>query len=168
MRRYVEELWLPYNRELERTVAEFALADRPDADLVDAEAEFRSGRLAEDGFEIWIAVDDAAADGVDADAELGAADLPLAGFVAAEREPAPTVFDRPDRLVIDDLYVRELYRGGDLARDLVGRAASYAEAADCPQVALDVDTDNERARAFYDSLGFEPRRHRLVVDTAEL
>ncbi|MFC7136869.1 GNAT family N-acetyltransferase [Halobaculum litoreum] len=78
------------------------------------------------------------------------------------------MFDRPDRLVIDDLYVRELYRGGDLARDLVGRAASYAEAADCPQVALGVDTDNERARAFYDSLGFEPRRHRLVVDTAEL
>lgn len=174
VRRFVDELWLPYHRELETIVDRHALADG--VDLVAEETAFRVDLLAAESYRAWVAVDgrregaggdaaDAGATGDDAagDGDLAAGDGELAGFVTTDVDEAPTVFDHPDRLVVGDVYVRERYRGSGLARDLIDRAAERARETGCTELTLDVDADNERALAFYRKLGFETRRRQLSV-----
>lgn len=188
VRRYVEDLKRPYQRDLAAAVEDFALED--DVDLLAEEFEFTLDRLEEDAVRTWVAVDGAAAgsavddgapandrDGSDAnddgditDAEgtVADADGTLAGFVTTDVDEAPTVFDRPDRLVVCDIFVRAPYRGEGLADDLMARVAERAREAGCGEVVLDVDVDNERALAFYERHGFEPFRHRLSVAAEDL
>jgi ribosomal protein S18 acetylase RimI-like enzyme len=154
VRRYVEDLWVPYNRELEGIVEGFSLAE--DVDVVPAELEYRLDRLDSETFRCWIAVD-----GEDG-AELAATDGDFVGFVTTDLDEAPPVFDRPDRVVICDLYVEEPYRGTGLARELVGIASTEARERGCPELKLEVDVPNDRAVAFYEKLGFEPVRHAMV------
>ncbi len=74
------------------------------------------------------------------------------------------VFVLPERLahiwdaaVLNEVYVRETHRGTGLADDLVDAALSVARDQDLPldRLVLDVDPDNDRARAVYDRWGFE-------------
>lgn len=160
VRRYVEELWLPYHRDLEAAVADHELADG--VDLVAEELPFRLDRLADDGYELYVAVEDATAD-----ADLAAGDGDLAGFVATELDESPSVFDRPDRLVVGDIYVEASRRGTGLAERLLDRAAERARDAGCAELALDADVDNDRALAFYEKQGFEVRRYRMTASVAE-
>jgi len=169
VRRYAEQLWLPYHRDLKAAVERHALAE--DVDLVAEEVAFRTDRLDSEEFRAWVAVE-SGSDGGQSDepdgAPLAETDGELVGFVTTERDEAPSVFDRPDRLVIGDIYVRESHRGTGLARELVDRAARRARETDCAELALDVDVDNARAVAFYEKLGFEPLRRRMCVDAADL
>jgi ribosomal protein S18 acetylase RimI-like enzyme len=71
-------------------------------------------------------------------------------------------------LLVGDFYVAEPYRGSGLADDLLSRAAQRAREAGCRDVELNVDVDNERALAFYEKQGFEPRRYRMSVGAEEL
>lgn len=157
VRRFVRQLWLPYHRDLEAIVDDHALAE---GDLVAEEVPFRRERLATDGHRTWLAVDDAGADGPETG---GAENDVLAGFVATDVDECPSVFDRPDRLIVGDIYVREPYRGTGLADDLLERAAERARAVGCGELALEVDVDNERAIAFYEKRGFETDRRRMSV-----
>ncbi|MDS0298962.1 GNAT family N-acetyltransferase [Halogeometricum sp. S1BR25-6] len=150
VRRYVEELWLPYHRELAATVADHALAE--DVDVVDEEMSFRLDRLSSEGYRTWVAVDEPAEGRTGGDDPLTDPESALAGFVSADVERSPSVFDRPDRLVVGDIYVRAAFRGTGLAHRLVRRAARYGREAECGELALDVDADNERARSFYSSV----------------
>lgn len=164
VRRYVEELWLPYHRDLEAVVDRHALAT--DVDLVVGEVEFRLDRLESAGYRAWVAVDrpaDASGEGLDL-----ADDGDLVGFVTTDVDEAPTVFDRPDRLVVGDIYVDESYRGTGFARRLIDRAAERAREVGCPELVLDVDLDNERAIGFYEGVGFETDRYRMSVAVDEL
>lgn len=167
VRRYVDELWLPYHRELESIVDRHALAD--DADLVAEEVAFRVDLLEAETYRAWVAVDGrregSGGDGDDVagDGDVAAGDGELAGFVTTDVDEAPTVFDHPDRLVVGDVYVRERYRGSGLARDLIDRAAERAREVGCAELTLNVDADNERALAFYRKLGFETHRRQLSV-----
>ncbi|SDJ67270.1 Acetyltransferase (GNAT) family protein [Halovenus aranensis] len=152
VRRFVEELWLPYNRELEATVDGFGLAEG--VDLVSAEVPFRLDRVDTEGYRLWIAVD-------------GSVDLvegELAGFIAAEIDEAPTVFDRPDRLFICDIYVEESYRGTGLSETLFDRLREWAREAGCTQFSLDPHVDNDRAIAFYEKLGFETTQQYMLAE----
>jgi ribosomal protein S18 acetylase RimI-like enzyme len=165
VRRYVEELWLPYHRDLEAAVESHGLAE--DADLVAEEVAFRMDRLDSADYRAWVAVEsgsDTATDGV----PLAETDSELVGFVTTDRNEAPSVFDRPDRLVIGDIYVRDSHRGTGLAHELVDRAARRARETDCGELALDVDVDNECAVAFYEKLGFEPVRRRMRIEVGDL
>jgi GNAT superfamily N-acetyltransferase len=132
VRRFVQRLWLPYHRELEATVADHELADG--VDLVEEEVPFRLDRLDAEAYRLWVAADD----------PLASTEADLAGFVATDVDRSPSVFDRPDRLVVDDVYVRERYRGTDLATELVGRAAERAGEAGCEELVLDVDPGRRR------------------------
>ncbi|PSQ33177.1 GNAT family N-acetyltransferase [Halobacteriales archaeon QS_9_70_65] len=85
----------------------------------------------------------------------------------AERDGGPVgyVFLLPERLafvwdaaVVDELYVVPERRGTGVADDLLGAATDVAREQDLPldRLLLDVDPENDRARAFYDRHGFEP------------
>jgi ribosomal protein S18 acetylase RimI-like enzyme len=158
VRRWAEELWLPYHRELAATVENYDLAE--DVDPVAEEVPFRIDRLESDANRAWVAVEGAPP----TDADLATVDAPLAGFVTTQVSEPPPVFERPDRLVVGDLYVVESCRGTGLADALLERAAERARETGCAELALDVDVANERARSFYRKHGFEPVRHRLTVD----
>ncbi len=80
----------------------------------------------------------------------------------------PSAFDRPDRIIVCELYVGEPYRGAGLAHELIERAEGRAQAEGCSELVLSVNVDNERALRFYEKLGFEPLRHRMTVDVANL
>lgn len=166
VRRYVEELWLPYHRELEATVDTHALAD--DVDLIAEEVEYRLDRLKATDYRTWIAVDKTGSGRSNGDGNLVKGDYNLVGFVTTDIDEAPTVFDHPDRLIIGDIYVSKPYRGTGLARKLIGRAIERAREAGCAELILDVDIDNKRAIAFYESLGFETYRRQMLVAVDEL
>jgi ribosomal protein S18 acetylase RimI-like enzyme len=61
-----------------------------------------------------------------------------------------------DAAVLNELYVRETARGGEVADALTERALDHARGQDLPlrRIVLDVDGDNDRARAFYRRHGF--------------
>ncbi|WP_254864082.1 GNAT family N-acetyltransferase [Halovivax gelatinilyticus] len=157
VRRFLEDLWMPYNRELETIVEGFALSD--DADIGSEELDFQLGRLESDEFRTWIAVE-----GSDRGDAIAETDGEFVGFVATEVDACPSTFDRPDRLLICDIYVREEARGTGLANELVDRAKRRARECGCSELKLEVDVGNDRALAFYDALGFEPISHTMVAD----
>ncbi|GAA0537456.1 GNAT family N-acetyltransferase [Halorubrum ejinorense] len=149
VRPLVEDLWLPFAREMESVADRNRLAD--DVDLVERGVEHREGRLAADGAVTWVAVD-----GGD-----------LVGYAAASVESPPPVFAAGDRLHLGELYVREPYRGEGVAGALLDRVDETAAARDCERVTLDVDVANERARAFYEKRGFAVARHRMTDRTRD-
>jgi GNAT superfamily N-acetyltransferase len=85
----------------------------------------------------------------------------IAGYVTAEREPSPPVFARGDRVNVGELYVRPPHRGEGLADRLLDRVVAWGRDRGCERLSLSVNVDNERARAFYERRGFEPRRLKL-------
>lgn len=61
-------------------------------------------------------------------------------------------------LLIDELYVSPAWRGRGLARALLASLLPYAQSHHCRVVELEVGWENDRARMWYERLGFE--RHR--------
>lgn len=61
-----------------------------------------------------------------------------------------------DAAVVNEVYVRPGRRGTGLADELMERAVEHARGQALPldRLVLDVDRENERARAFYDRHGF--------------
>lgn len=163
VRRFVEELWLPYHEELSRTITRHALARG--VDLEEVEVDHRRERLREADHRTWIAVtpsERSPSRAISTDGALLEGDL--AGFVTTHPTESPPVFDHPEQLVIDDLYVRPPYRGRGLGRRLVERAKADAIEAGCDELGLDVDRGNDRALEFYRELGFEAHRYRMALD----
>jgi ribosomal protein S18 acetylase RimI-like enzyme len=62
-----------------------------------------------------------------------------------------------DAAVLNEIYVREGVRGTGVADDLIEAAIAVAGDQDLPldRIVLDVDRENDRARAFYARHGFE-------------
>ncbi|MGM0448229.1 MAG: GNAT family N-acetyltransferase [Methanobacteriota archaeon] len=174
LHRYAAELWLPYHRDLAAAADGHALADRPDEELITAEAAFRLDLLRENADRrLWVVAVDSGADPGDADpaildpedpAPVGVPgrDRDLVAFVSTSVDACPEVFDRPDRLVVGDVYVDGSYRGTGLADRLMERVEVDAREQDCGELRLDVDVDNERAMTFYEKQGFEPYRKQLT------
>lgn len=160
VRRYMEDLWIPYNRELEEMVDHFSFVD--DDDLIEAERTYWLDRLESESFEGWIAVD-----GPQRAGNLTDIDGEFAGFITTDVEECPDCFDYADRLAICDLYVREPYRGTGLADRLVDRARERAREQGCSEFRLEVNVENDRALAFYERLGFETFRYNMVASVEE-
>lgn len=157
IRQFVEELWLPFHRELVTVSETHELAD--DVDLVATETDYRREQLAADDQRAWVAVDSEPSAPVDTE---------FAGFLTAEAAESPSVFTRADRVVVNDLFVHEPHRGTGLADELLARAAGWARDLGHGAIELSVHVDNDRARAFYDRHGLEARRERLVADVGEV
>lgn len=62
-----------------------------------------------------------------------------------------------DAAVLNELYVRDRNRGTGVADDLMAAAVDAARKQDLPleRLVLDVDRENDRAKAFYDRHGFD-------------
>lgn len=166
VRRYVEELWLPYHRELAATVDRHALAE--DIALVAEEAEFRLDKLESDPYRGWIAVDVPQGEGSISTVDLADGKGTLGGFITTDVEESPTVFNRPDQLLIEDIYAQEAYRGSSLARELVDQVVQYAREAGCAELTLDVNIDNERATRFHEKLSFQTYCCQMSVPVEKL
>jgi len=71
-----------------------------------------------------------------------------------------------DAAVLNEIFVRERERATGVADDLMEAALSVARDQDLPldRLVLDVDPDNERARAFYDRWGFESWGEMVALD----
>jgi ribosomal protein S18 acetylase RimI-like enzyme len=165
VRRYVTELWVPYTRDLEATINTYALAT--EVDLVAEQTDFTLEKLESSDYQIQVAIDSTNEGGNgDEDIEYIAGEGNLVGFIATDRDPCPSVFDRPNRIIICEIYVSEPYRGTNLARNLIECAEGRAQTEDCSELVLNVDVDDKRALRFYEKLGFEPLRHRMTVDVA--
>lgn len=65
------------------------------------------------------------------------------------------VMMRPPTADIQTLAVHPGYRGRGIARDLLGRLLTTADASHCTEVLLEVRADNSAAIALYESHGFE-------------
>ncbi|GAA0193930.1 GNAT family N-acetyltransferase [Halobaculum roseum] len=78
----------------------------------------------------------------------------LAGYVFVLPESLSFVWDAA---VLNEVYVRPEYRGTGVADGLMEAALSTAREQALPldRMVLDVDRENERARAFYERYGFE-------------
>ncbi|WP_254768459.1 GNAT family N-acetyltransferase [Salinilacihabitans rarus] len=78
----------------------------------------------------------------------------LVGYVFVLPESLSYVWDAA---ILNELFVREPRRGTGVADDLLEAALSVAREQDLPldRLVLDVDEENERARAFYRRHGFE-------------
>jgi ribosomal protein S18 acetylase RimI-like enzyme len=91
----------------------------------------------------------------DSDAESTEGNDPeLAGYVFVLPQQLAMIWDAA---VLNEIYVRPEYRGTQIADDLMAAAVGVAEEQDLPldRLVLDVDRENDRARAFYDRHGFE-------------
>lgn len=168
VRRFVTDLWIPYNRDLAAKVEAHALAE--DVDLVAEQTTFRLERLESEHHRVWIAVEDGSENDDDAEGAgfLAETDGDLVGFITADVDESPSVFVRPDRIAIGDVFVRAEYRGTGLAQDLQDEAVEYADEMGCDELVLDVDVDNERAIAFYEKGGFEPYRYRMRTGVGDV
>jgi len=83
------------------------------------------------------------------------------GFAIASRS-------RPDIGHIEDLWVHPLRRRRGVATALVHHVAQALSERGVAHVALDVDADNDGARALYETLGFVHYADRLAADVARL
>ncbi|WP_256297072.1 GNAT family N-acetyltransferase [Haloarchaeobius salinus] len=77
----------------------------------------------------------------------------LAGYVFVLPERLAHVWDAA---VLNELWVAPAHRGTGVADDLMDEAVAFARSQDLPldRLVLDVDRENERARAFYERHGF--------------
>lgn len=77
----------------------------------------------------------------------------LAGYVFVLPESMVFVWDAA---VLNEVFVRPKHRGTGVADDLLAAALSVARDQQLPldRMVLDVDPENERARAFYERHGF--------------
>ena len=164
LRRYAAEPQLPYHRDLAAQVDAHALADWPDEPFVERNVAFTRNRLEEQGDRGWVGATASGGAAVDAaTAPVTHPELELTGPLLTGVDECPDPFDRPDRLVIGEIYVAAPYRGAGLADRFVERAVADARDHDCEQLRLDVDVDNERALAFYERIGFEDYRKQMTM-----
>lgn len=96
-------------------------------------------------------------------AESGEEDVQLAGYVFVLPASFAYIWDAA---VLNEIYVRETYRGTDVGDELMAAALDVAREQELPldRIVLDVDRSNERARGFYERWDFESWGEMLARD----
>ena len=69
---------------------------------------------------------------------------------------------------IDSLCVKEQYRGQGIGKQLIRRAIDWMESEGAKSYTLQVVHGNDRAMSLYQSLGFRPVRHVLMIPPQNL
>lgn len=84
----------------------------------------------------------------------------LAGYIAVTMSYSLEFAGR--YAVIDELYVREAYRGHGIGTRALEVAAEACRAMDVSALRLEVDVENERARALYERMGFTLQKRYMM------
>lgn len=108
MRRFVEELWLPYQRDLETSVDSHVMAEDVDVDEI---VEFLADHLDDPTKRLWVALDDVD----DPTGPIADLDATFAGFLTTSLRTPPSKYATPDRLSLGNTYLDPAYRGTGLA-----------------------------------------------------
>ena len=148
----------PYDAETDRA-ALWALKRAFETELGaaggDEKATAYDAKLTDDYRERWLAWVDRCVAGDPRCVTVAERDDGLVGYVFLLPERLAFVWDAA---VVNELYVAPERRGTGVADDLLAAAIDVAREQDLPldRVLLDIDPENDRARAFYDRHGFEP------------
>ena len=78
----------------------------------------------------------------------------VVGFLSGEIREGSPAFSPKTWAAVEDIYVTQGYRSHGIGRALVDACAEWARDRGADGVSLQVATGNERARKFYDTLGF--------------
>lgn len=138
----VDDLWLPFAREMEELDNYNALA----ADARDAAIEHRREKLSDPKYCVHLAVEDGT----------------FVGHTSAEIQASAPVFERGATLAISEVYVRPDWRRQGIASALLDALEDWGKKREYETVSLSVNVDNRAAKAFYEEFGFEPKRLKLV------
>jgi ribosomal protein S18 acetylase RimI-like enzyme len=149
----VEDLWLPFAREMAAAESHDALAD--EATVCEQAVEYRRGRLDDEDVVTYVA--ERENDGTVTDDELLA-------YAEAEVRESPPVFERGAECYVHGVYVRPDHRAEGLADDLMARLEAWGRERGCEHATLDVHPGNEAAKALYDDRGYRVLREKLALE----
>ncbi|KAB1198343.1 MULTISPECIES: GNAT family N-acetyltransferase [Haloferax] len=135
----IDDLWLPFAREMGAIDDYDALAE--DVDARTEAIDYRRAQLTDDDVQTFVAVDDEG----------------LVGYTTVSYSEAPPVFARDAAAKVKDLYVAPKARGAGLGTSLLERAHEWGRERGCTRVSLSVHARNDAARSCYDSMGYETR-----------
>lgn len=138
----VDELWMPFARDMAKLDDYNALASDIRADAI----EHREEKLSQANYCAQLAVEDDA----------------FVGFATGEVQPSAPVFERGATLAISEAYVRPDWRQQGIASALLEALEAWADERGYETASLSVNADNHAAKAFYESLGFEAKRFQMV------
>ncbi|MFC3477073.1 GNAT family N-acetyltransferase [Halobacterium litoreum] len=119
----------------------------------DEKAAVYEAKLDDDYREEWLEWVNRCVDEDERCVQVARRDGDLAGYVFVLPESMAFVWDAA---VLNEIYVRPEYRGTGVADDLMDIAVDFARDQTLPleRLVLDVDRENDRARAFYERHGF--------------
>lgn len=140
----VDELWRPFAEGMAERSDRFELAEDANEQM---KTNINSG-IRQDNVVAFVAE----------------TDEELAGYILLEIRSPPPIFTRGLDCAIDQLYVKPSARRDGVGEELVDRAAAIAEEKGAENLVLTLDAGNQAALEFYDGLGFEVWRHRLIRD----
>ncbi len=81
-------------------------------------------------------------------------DSEVVGFLSGEIREGSPAFSPKTWAAVEDIYVTRTYRSRGIGRALVDACAEWARDKGANGVSLQVAAGNERARKFYETLGF--------------
>jgi ribosomal protein S18 acetylase RimI-like enzyme len=137
----VLDCWLPFAKEMAALDEYNALAE----DVRDDALTHRQEQFENEDVVIYVAVENDH----------------FVGYVSAERNETPPVFQRGMEVNIGELYVKQSYRGQGIASALMEHAEQWAAECGAEHVTLSVNGANELAQALYDDRGYDVRRYKM-------
>jgi GNAT superfamily N-acetyltransferase len=152
----VDELWLPFAREMAAAESHDALAD--EAAVREQAVEYRRGRLDDEDVVTYVA------EAEDDDEDTGGDAAELLAYAEAEVRESPPVFERGAECYVHGVYVRPDHRAEGLADDLMARLEAWGRERGCEHATLDVHPGNEAAKALYDDRGYRVLREKLALE----
>ena len=147
----VDELWLPFAREMAAAEPHDALAE--EATVRKEVVAYRRNRLDDPDVVTVLVV------GEGETAPAGE----LVAYAEAEVRAPPPVFERGPECYVHGVYVRPTHRGAGLADDLMARLEAWGRERGCEYATLDVHPGNEAAKALYDDRGYRLLREKLAL-----
>ncbi|MDY6817191.1 MAG: GNAT family N-acetyltransferase [Halobacteriales archaeon] len=143
----IEELWFPFAEEM-ASIEEFnELADDIRADAID----YRREQFDDENVRLYVALEEGQ----------------LVGMASAKRTSSPPIFVRGDAIHLKELYVAPEHRRTGIGSALLGAIKDWATAEARSHLTLSVEAQNEAALAFYQSHGFEIKRHKMAKQLEE-
>lgn len=137
---FIDELWIPAQREM-AAVSTYTLTE----DIRQAGLDYRRSRLSDNDFITFLA----------------SREKELVGYVTAEVQTPPPIFQQVRECHINELFVREDARRQGIAIELLDTIEEWGRANDCKWLDLNVDAENQPAKTLYEVKGYDSKRYNM-------